>query len=131
MTPEAIVTGLGVLFGGGTIAAIVQAVVSHKKGVRDADVARDQTAIAGFKDLAEELRKEVDRLKQAREEDRARLDRIEEQIKTERNTKWAAIQHIRNLYAWIAQHIRDVDPPPVPHDLAAHVIIPSRKDHDS
>lgn len=131
MSPEAIVAGLGVLFGGGTIAAIVQAVVSHKKGIRDADVASDQIAIAGFKDLAEELRKEVDRLKQAREEGRARLDRIEEQIKTERNTKWAAIQHIRNLYAWITQHIRDVDPPPVPQDLAAHVIIPSRKDHDS
>lgn len=131
MTPEAIVAGLGVLFGGGTIAAIVQAIVSHKKGIRDADVARDQTAIAGFKDLAEELRKEVDRLKAAREEDRARLDRIEEQIKTERNTKWQAIQHIRNLYAWITQHIRDVDPPPVPDDLAPHIIIPPRKDPES
>lgn len=122
MTPEAVVAGLGVLFGGGTLAAVVQAVVSHKKGVRDADVARDQTAIAGFKDLAEELRKEVDRLKQAREEDRARLDRIEEQIKTERNMKWTAIQHIRNLHAWIVQHVPGAEPPAVPDELAPHVI---------
>lgn len=127
MTPEAIVAGLGVLFGGGTIAAVVQAVVSHKKGVRDADVARDQTVIAGFKDLAEELRKEVDRLKQAREEDRARLDRIEEQIKTERNVKWTAIQHIRNLYAWIVQHAPGAEPPAVPDVLAPHVIPPRKE----
>lgn len=128
MTPEAIVAGLGVLFGGGTIAAIVQAVVSHKKGIRDADVARDQTAIAGFKDLAEELRKEVDRLKQAREEDRGRLDRIEDQIKIERDVKWSAITYIRHLHVWIMQHMRDVEPPPVPDDLAQHVTIPPRKD---
>lgn len=127
MTPEAVVAGLGVLFGGGTIAAIVQAIVSHKKGVRDADLARDQSVIAGFRDLAEQLRKEVDRLKAAREEDSARIDRIEQEIKRERNTKWIAIQHIRNLYAWITQHI-DADPPPVPDDLAAHITIPSRKD---
>lgn len=127
MTPEAIVTGLGVLFGGGTIAAVVQAIVSHKKGIRDADLARDQSAIAGFKDLAEQLRKEVDRLKAAREEDSARIDRIEQEIKRERNTKWIAIQHIRNLYAWITRHI-DTDPPPVPEDLAPHITIPPRKD---
>ena len=63
------------------------------------DIQKASDIVTGFKDLAEELRKEVDRLKAAREEDRARLDRIEEQIKAERNTKWAAIQHIRNLYA--------------------------------
>ena len=53
MSSEAIVTALVALFGGGTIAAVVQGFVSHKKGIRDADVAKDQTAIAGFRDLAE------------------------------------------------------------------------------
>lgn len=63
MSSEAIVTALVALFGGGTIAAVVQGFVSHKKGIRDADVAKDQTAIAGFRDLAEELRREIVRLK--------------------------------------------------------------------
>ena len=125
MSPEAIVAGLGVLFGGGTIAAIVQAVVSHKKGVRDADVARDQIAIAGFKDLAEELRKEVDRLKAAREEDRGRLDRIEDQIKVERDVRWAAVIYIRRLHDWIAKHMHEAgDMPPVPDSIAEHVYPP-------
>lgn len=130
MTPEAIVAGLGVLFGGGTIAAIVQAVVSHKKGIRDADVARDQTAIAGFKDLAESLRTEVDRLKEARESDSARIDRIEQQIAVERDMKWLGIQHIRALYAWITQHMPGSTPPPPPEGLADHITIP-RKDPES
>lgn len=127
MTPEAIVAGLGVLFGGGTIAAVVQAIVSHKKGIRDTDVARDQTAVAGFKDLAEELRREIDRLKAARKEDSERIDRIEEQIKVERDLKWAAIQYIRSLHVWITQHTNGVDPPPVPDDLAQHITIPPRR----
>lgn len=130
MSPEAIVAGLGMLFGGGTIAAIVQAVVSHKKGIRDADVASDQIAIAGFKDLAEELRKEVDRLKQAREEDAERIDRIEEQIEVERDAKWAAVVYIRRLHDWIAQHMPGSTPPPPPEGLADHITIP-RKDPES
>lgn len=127
MTPEAIVAGLGVLFGGGTIAAIVQAVVSHKKGIRDADVARDQTAIEGFRGLAEELRKEVDRLKRAREDDRARLDRIEEQIKIERDAKWDAARYIHRLHDWIAERMPGHAPPPVPDELTVYVTIPRRE----
>lgn len=130
MSSEAIVTALVALFGGGTIAAVVQGFVSHKKGIRDADVAKDQTAIAGFRDLAEELRREIDRLKAARKEDSERIDRIERQIKVERDMKWVAVQHIRALYAWITQHIPGVEPPAVPDDLAPYVIIP-RKDPDT
>lgn len=128
MSSDVVVPILVALFGGSTIAAVVQGVVSHRKGVRDADVAKDQTAIAGFRDLAEELRREIDRLKAARKEDSERIDRIEQQIKVERDTKWIAVQHIRSLYAWITQHIPGVDPPAVPEELAPHVIIPSRKD---
>lgn len=129
MSTEAVVAVIGVLFGGGTIAAIVQGIVSHKKGVRDADVAKDQTAIQGFKDLAESLRTEVDRLKAAREADSARIDRIEVQIAVERDLKWTAIQHIRSLYSWITQNITGVDPPAVPDELAPHIIVP-RKDKE-
>lgn len=116
------------LFGGGGIAAVINSLASRKKGVTDAAVAKDQTAIAGFRDLAEDLRKEIDRLKTARAEDRERLDRIERQIAVERDLKWTAIQHIRSLYAWITHHIPGVDPPAVPEELAPHVIIPSGKD---
>lgn len=126
MTSDAIVTLLVAVFGGGTVAAIVQGIVSHRKGVRDADVARDQTAIAGFRDLAEELRKEVDRLKAARAEDSARIDRIEAQITVERDLKWSAITYIRHLHVWITQHIAGVEPPPVPDDLAQHIHIPRK-----
>ncbi|MGP5098409.1 hypothetical protein ACTXJ1_10355 [Brachybacterium alimentarium] len=129
MSTEAVVAVIGVLFGGGTIAAVVQGIVSHKKGVRDADVAKDQTAIQGFKDLAESLRTEVDRLKAAREADSARIDRIEVQIAVERDLKWTAIQHIRSLYSWITQNITGVDPPAVPDELAPHIIVP-RKDKE-
>lgn len=127
MTSDAIVTLLVAVFGGGTVAAVVQGIVSHRKGVRDADVARDQTAIAGFRDLAEELRKEVDRLKAARAEDSARIDRIEQQIAVERDLKWSAIQYIRALHAWITHHLPGTELPPVPEDLAPHIHIP-RKD---
>lgn len=127
MSPELIVTALVALFGAGTLGAIAQAIASHKKGVRDADVAKDQTAIAGFRDLAEELRREIDRLKSARKEDSERIDRIEEQIKVERDIKWVAITYIRHLHVWIAQHIPGVDPPAVPDELSPHVHIP-RKD---
>ena len=129
MTSDAIVTLLVAVFGGGTVAAIVQGIVSHRKGVRDADVARDQTAIAGFRDLAEELRKEVDRLKAARAEDSERIDRIERQIAVERDAKWSAIQYIRQLHSWIVAHIPSTagPVPPVPDDLTQHIHIP-RKD---
>lgn len=130
MSSEAIVTLLVAIFGGGTAAAIIQGIVSHQKGVRDADVAKDQNAIQGFRELTESLRSEVDRLKAAREADSARIDRIEQEISQERTAKWSAIQHIRVLYAWIMQHIPGLDPPTVPDDLAPYVIIP-RKDHDT
>ena len=46
---DAVVTLLVAVFGGGTVAAIVQGIVSHRKGVRDADVERDQTAFEQMK----------------------------------------------------------------------------------
>ena len=46
---DAIVAALGALFGGGALVGIVQGWVSHKKGIRDADVERDQTAFEQMK----------------------------------------------------------------------------------
>lgn len=127
MSSDAIVTVIVAIFGGGTVAAVIQGVVSHRKGVRDADVARDQTAMQGFKDLAESLRSEVDRLKADRARDSERIDRIEREIEIERTLKWQAIQHMRALYSWIATHMPGTDPPEPPPELADYIIF-SRRD---
>lgn len=123
-----VVTLIVALFGGGGVAAVVTAITSWRKGVREVDVRKEQNALAGFQALAESLRAEIDRLKTARAEDRERLDRIEQQIAVERDLRWTAIQHIRALYAWITQHMPGADPPAVPEDLAPHIIIASKKE---
>src|SRR5699024_6060452 len=49
LVSDAIVAALGTLLGGGALVGIVQGWVSHKKGVRDTDVERDQTAFEQMK----------------------------------------------------------------------------------
>src|SRR5690625_1670897 len=49
LVSDAIVASLGALFGGGALVGIVQGWVSHKKGIRDTDVERDQTAFEQMK----------------------------------------------------------------------------------
>lgn len=122
MSAEIIVAAIVALSGGGGIVALYRAWGDKKRGAQDA-------TMQGFKSVIDTLREEVDRLKQDREQDRARIDRVERQIKVERDTKWIAIQHIRALYSWITQHIPGVDPPTVPDELAPHVIISTRKDN--
>lgn len=95
MIPEAIVTGLGVLFGGGTIAAIVQAVVSHKKGIRDADLARDQTAFEQMKVILAEHKDSISTLQSAREKDTCRLDDLSEENRLYRWTLVGVTDRLR------------------------------------
>lgn len=124
MNTEVVVAVIVALSSGGGLVALYRAWGDRKRGAQDA-------TMQGFKSVIDTLREEVDRLKKDREQDRARIDRIEREVSDERTAKWAAVQHIRVLYAWITRHIPGVDPPPVPDDLAPYVIIPSRKDHDS
>lgn len=121
MSSDAIVTIIVSVFGGGALGALAQAVGSWRKGVRDADVARDQSAIQGFRELAERLSTEVDSL-------RERLDRVEAQITVERDLRWTAIQYARSLLVWIAHHLPDETPPEVPTSLSDHISTP-RKDN--
>lgn len=121
MSTEVIVAGIVALSSGGGLVALYRAWGDKKRGAQDA-------TMQGFKSVIDTLREEVDRLKEDRAEDRERIDRVERQIKIERDTKWIAIQHIRALYSWITQHIPGVDPPVVPDELATHIIIPKRKD---
>lgn len=123
-----VVTLIVALFGGGGVAAVVTAITSWRKGVRDVDVNREQNALAGFQALAESLRAEIERLKAGRAEDQERMDRIEKEIDHERDLRWVAVQHIRALYAWITQHMPGADPPAVPEELAPHIILTRKKD---
>lgn len=116
-----VATMIVALFGGGGVAAVVTAVTSWRKGIRDADVAKEQTAIAGFQELAERLSKEVEGL-------RTRLDRVEHEIDVERGIRWAAVQYARTLVHLIAQHLPGTDIPAPPDSLADHIVIPERKD---
>lgn len=127
-----VVTVLIAIFTGGFGVAVVNGWVSHKKGVRDADVAQDQNALQGYKDLAAEYKADLAALKaEIKEKDAetdARFDRIERELDEERNTRWAAVQYARSLLALISRHLPGVTVPPVPASLADHIVIPPRKD---
>lgn len=117
---------------GGGIAAIIGAVASWRKGVREQDVTEDQNALQGYKDLAAEYKSDLAALKtEMRETQKANADRfsrIEAELATERSTRWAAVQYARDLVALIARRLPGVSIPVPPDSLADHIIIPSGKD---
>ncbi|GAB4094902.1 hypothetical protein GCM10028787_03770 [Brachybacterium horti] len=115
------------LFTGGSVAGLIIAVSSRRKGVRDADVAEESTAMQGLKELTAELRAELNRLKDDREKDLARIEKIEKEISVERDLRWLAISHIRDMYAWISEHVPGITVIPVPSTLSPYVHV-SRKD---
>lgn len=116
------------LTSGGGVTAVVTAITSWRKSVREIDVNKEQNALAGFQARAESLRAEIERLKAGRDEDRERIDRIEKEICRERDLRWVAVQRIRSLYAWITQHMPGADPPAVPDELAPDIILTRKKD---
>lgn len=120
MSEGTIVALIVALSGTGGIVAGYRALQDKRRGAQDA-------TMAGFQSVIDTLREEVDRLKSDRSDDRARLERVEQQITVERDLRWSAIQYVRILLAWVALHIPDASPPSVPHDLADHVT-PYRKD---
>ena len=126
-----IVALISAAFGGGG-AAIITAIASWRKGVREQDVAEDQNALQGYKDLAAEYKSDLAALKtEMRETQKANADRfsrIEAELATERSTRWAAVQYARTLVAMILQHVPGATIPAPPESLADHIIIPPRKD---
>ena len=121
---------------GGGGAGIIASVASWRKGVREQDVAEDQNALQGYKDLAEERRQDLllykkdmaDLRAEMRAKDQetdVRFARIEGELATERSTRWAAVQYARTLVAMILQHVPGVTIPAPPDSLADHIIIPS------
>lgn len=92
---DAVVTLLVAVFGGGTVAAIVQGIVSHRKGVRDADVERDQTAFEQMKVILAEHKESIAELKSARGEDTKRLDDLAEENRLYRWTLIGVTDRLR------------------------------------
>lgn len=122
---EWILAAIAALTSGGGIVAGLRTWSDHRKGVRESDAEQSETALDGFRSLVADLRTEVDRLKQDREQDRGRIDRIERQITLERDLRWSAIQYVRVLLGWVAQVLPDATPPSVPDALADHVVYPT------
>ena len=123
----------------GGIAAVIGSIASWRKGVREQDVTEDQTALQGYKDLAEERRQDLAQYKadmaELRAEMRAkdlenesRFERIESELSQERSTRWAAVQYARDLVSLIARLLPGTSIPAPPDSLADHIHIPSRKD---
>lgn len=102
-----------------------QARESKRAGVESKDVHAQAAAVPpdpseGWERLVQRLEARVSRLDD-------RIEKVEEEIKVERDLRWLAIQHIRQLYAWITKHIPGVDPPPVPDELTPYIVIPRRE----
>ena len=92
---DTIVALLGALFGGGALVGVVQGWVSHKKGIRDADVDRDQTAFEQMKVILLEHKESITELKAARERDTRRLDDLSEENRLYRWTLIGVTDRLR------------------------------------
>ena len=119
----------------GGIAAVIGSIASWRKGVREQDVTEDQTALQGWKNLAEERRQDLAQFKadmaELRAEMRAkdlenesRFERIESELSQERSTRWAAVQYARDLVALISRRLPGVRIPTPPSALTDHIHIP-------
>ena len=121
----------------GGIAAVIGSIASWRKGVREQDVTEDQTALQGWKNLAEERRQDLAQFKadmaELRAEMRAkdtendqRFERIESELSQERSTRWAAVQYARDLVALIVRRLPGASIPPPPAVLVDHIYIPGK-----
>ena len=121
----------------GGIAAVIGSIASWRKGVREQDVTEDQTALQGWKNLAEERRQDLAQFKadmaELRAEMRAkdlendqRFERIENELSQERSTRWAAVQYARDLVALIVRRLPGASIPPPPAVLVDHIYIPGK-----
>ena len=121
----------------GGIAAVIGSIASWRKGVREQDVTEDQTALQGWKNLAEERRQDLAQFKadmaELRAEMRAkdtendqRFERIELELSQERSTRWAAVQYARDLVSLIARRLPGASIPTPPAALVDHIHIPGK-----
>lgn len=121
----------------GGFALVIGSIASWRKGVREQDVNEDQTALQGWKNLAEERRQDLAQYKadmaELRAEMRAkdsendqRFERIELELSQERSTRWAAVQYARDLVSLIARSLPGTPIPAPPAALVDHIHIPGK-----
>lgn len=114
---------LGLFGGAGGIAAIITAIASWRKGVRDADVQDGRSTVESASDLIDRLETRLDKVE-------ARLTTVEEELSTERTLKWLLVRYAQGLLDYISRFIQEHDAPtppePIQHYFPSH--FPSRKD---
>lgn len=141
MSPESIpfwaAVATGVLgIGAIVVKEVLQMVRSKVEGVQNADVRSapedsepeqvDLSVVSNLTQVIQSMETQISRLSDKVDKSDARIEKIETEIEVERSLKWTAIQHIRNLYAWIARQMPGADVPDVPEDLAPHVVVPGK-----
>lgn len=106
---DAVVTVLVGLFGGGTVTAIITAIASWRKGVRDKDVEEDQNTFQQMQAILEIHRADIAELKAVREQDQKRLNDLAEE---------------NRLYRWtligVSDRLRQM-PPLTPNDILDYI----------
>lgn len=118
-----VVAALGILFGGGVLGQIAQAVSSHRVGVRNADVAEDRT-------LAESSTELIDRLETRLGKVEDRLAVVEEELSNERTVKWILVRYSQDLLDHISRVLGQKDFPHPPEPIRHYFphYFSSRKD---
>lgn len=118
-----IVAALGIVFGGGVLGQIAQAISSHRVGVRNADVQEGKGVADSSGDLIDRLETRLDKVE-------ARLAVVEEELSTERTLKWLLVRYAQTLLDYVSRTLEQNDPPippePIRHYFPHH--FPSRKD---
>lgn len=107
MTADAIVTLLVGVFGGGTVAAGIRAVASWRRGIRDADVSRDQFLFNEMRETLASHKSDIAELKEGRETDRERLDSLAEENRLYRWTLVGVTDRLRQMPPLTASDILD------------------------
>lgn len=94
---DAVVTLLVGLFGGGTVSAIITAVTSWRKGVRDKDVEEDQNAFQQMQAILAEHKESIAALKADSIQDRKRLDDLAEENRLFRWTLIGVMDRLKQM----------------------------------
>lgn len=97
MSTDAVVTLLVGLFGGGTVAAILDRIVTWRKGIREKDVEGEQNAFQQMQVILAEHKASIAELKADRSQDRKRLDDLAEENRLFRWTLIGVMDRLKQM----------------------------------
>lgn len=105
------------------VLALVGSVYTVRVGRKGQDqtnqIQRDAQVVQSYSELAEDWGNERRELRTELAELRARIEKLEERAARAEQRYGFAISYIRRLLSWIAQHLPEMQPPPVPATIAA------------